>query len=120
MVRAKELARTWRTRSLVCPYGWRETPFGLLHSTTFASLIGIIHEGLQGQGRLGSMMSIFPPWDPRAQSMQRWKAGEKYNITVALNVTRVFRYVEDKQGMSINNTGSVAIPTLLPIQYLCD
>ena len=66
---------------------------GLLHSTTFANLIGIIHEGLQGQGRLGSMLSIFPPWDPRAQSMQRWKAGDKYNITIVFNVMRVYQYV---------------------------
>ena len=72
---------------------------GLFHSTTFANLIGIIHEGLQGQGRLGSMMSIFPPWDPRAQSMQRWKAGDKYSITIVFNVMRVYQYVSGKQGM---------------------
>ena len=93
---------------------------GLLHSTTFASIIGAIHEGLQGQGRLGSMMSIFPPWDQRTKSMQRWKAGDKYNITIVFNVMRVFQYVADKQGMHDSNTGSVTIPTVLPIQYLCD
>ena len=61
------------------------------------------------------MMSIFPPWDPRAQSMQRWKAGDKYNITIVLNVMRVFQYVEDKHAMRVSNTGSVTIPTVLPI-----
>ena len=71
-------------------------------------------------GRLGSMMSIFPPWGPRAKSTQRWKAGDKRNVTIAFNGMRVFQYVEDKQGMYINNTGSVTIPIVLPIQYLCD
>ena len=93
---------------------------GLYQPTAFASLTGIIHEGLQGQGRLGSMMSIFPPWDPRAQSAQRWKAGGKYNITIVFNVMRVYQYASGKQGMYINNTGSITIPTVLPTQYLCD
>ena len=66
------------------------------------------------------MMSIFPPWDPRAKSMQRWRAGDKYNVTVVLNAQRVFSYTEDKQGMYINNTGSITIPSVLPIQLLCD
>ena len=52
--------------------------------------------------------------------MQRWRAGDKYNVTVVLNAQRVFSYTEDKQGMYINNTGSITIPSVLPIQLLCD
>ena len=33
---------------------------------------------------------------------------------------RVYQYVSDKQGMYINNTGSITLPTVLPIQFLCD
>ena len=40
---------------------------GLFHSTTFANFVGITQDGLQGQGRLGSMVSIFPPWGQRAK-----------------------------------------------------
>ena len=78
-----------------------------------------MRDGLQWQGRLGSVMSIFPPWGERARSMQRWKADDRYSEAIAMNAMRVCQYTEDKQGMCINNAGSITIPSVLPIQLLC-
>ena len=66
---------------------------GYFHSTTFSNLAGILRPGLQAQGRLGATMSIFPPWDPRAKSMQRWQAGDRYTVTIVLNAQRVYEYI---------------------------
>ena len=65
------------------------------------------------------MFSIFPPWDQRARGMQRWKAGRRYNVTIVLSVPRTFAFTNSNQGMYINNSGSVTIPSVLPLQSVC-
>ena len=52
--------------------------------------------------------------------MQRWKAGQRYSITIVLNAKRVFHYTESRQGMYVNITGATTVPAVLPLQSLCD
>ena len=65
---------------------------GFFHSTKTTVLKSILRRGLLPQGRMGSMHSIYPPDDARARSMQRWRAGVEYNITLVLNTRRTWEY----------------------------
>ena len=86
------------------------------HATKSVNLPSIMREGLRPAGRLGSMHSIFPPWDKwRAVSMQRWKAGDKYDLVLIFNTKRVYDYVQAQgSGIYFNEQGAVMIPATLP------
>ena len=53
----------------------------------------VVLHGLAMMKRIGSMHSLYPPWDMRSLNMQRWGVGLDYNILLVFDASIMFYHM---------------------------
>ena len=82
----------------------------LCHATKISKIDNMFRTDLNPSGRLGCMFSLYPHWDPRAHSQQRWKSSE-CDCVLIFSKREVFNHAGPNGGdLYYNPTGSITIP----------
>lgn len=92
----------------------------LFHRTTTKALPDILRYGLRPMKRIGTMLSLYPPWDPRARNMQRGGT-ETHDVRLVFNTRKMFAHFGWAQHhckIWLSEAGA-CIPCNLPIDTYC-
>ena len=106
---------------VTCPISALPYAPTLFLMTTISALPFIVLSGLNRGNRVGTMHSLYPPWDPRSKNMQRWGAGDNHNIRIVIDARHVFYYMgwHDTDPGSLLSEAGVCMPDALPMSSFC-
>lgn len=107
------------SRSLLPLTALRFAP-SFFHMATTAALSFIVMSGLNPGCRVGTMHSLYPPWEPRSTHMQRWGTCETHIIFIVTDAHRILYNMgwrDTDPGLRISEAGA-CIPDTLPLSKL--